>query len=72
MRLIKFDAPDGKGDAVTKVVVAVEIDKVSRRRIESHRRAGGTELLKFHHAARRDIYCLFIEQRVEPKNIQTE
>jgi hypothetical protein len=36
-------APEGKGEAVTKTAFAVEIDKVSRRAVESHHADGRVE-----------------------------
>jgi hypothetical protein len=43
MRLIKIDAPAGRGDDVAKIAFAVEIDKVSRRQVVSQHGDGGTE-----------------------------
>jgi hypothetical protein len=43
MRLIKIDAPEGKGDDVAKVAFSVEIDKVSRRHAQSQRSDGRLE-----------------------------
>jgi hypothetical protein len=43
MRLIKIDAPEGKGDDVAKVAFSVEIDKVSRRQVESQHHDGRVE-----------------------------
>lgn len=40
MRLIKIAAPEGLGEQVTKIAFAVEIEKVSRWRLESHERDG--------------------------------
>jgi len=36
MRLIMVSAPEGKGDDIKKVAFSVEIDKISRRQVESH------------------------------------
>ena len=43
MRLIKIDAPAGKGDEVAKIAFSVEIEKVSRRQIETHYSDGRVE-----------------------------
>ncbi|HEY0458449.1 MAG TPA: hypothetical protein VGC97_04805 [Pyrinomonadaceae bacterium] len=43
MRLIMVAAPEGAGDAITKVAFSVEIDKISRRQVESHYADGRVE-----------------------------
>src|SRR5215203_971496 len=43
MRLIMVAAPEGMGDAITKVAFSVEIDKISRRQVESHYSDGRVE-----------------------------
>jgi hypothetical protein len=43
MRLIKIDAPEGKGDDVSRVAFSVEIEKVTRRQVESRYSDGRVE-----------------------------